>query len=162
MKTEKLKDRDVIIGAILTVLCMIIYFMMMFSDLHLMTHARTGLSPAFFPELAFFLLIILSATLFISSLVRRREEDKTEIEKKLDRTQIRQVAVILITSIIYINLIDVIGFYICSFLTLIAAMLVLKVRSWFKMLLSSTILMVIIFLFFENALKILLPRGFLF
>jgi hypothetical protein len=126
-----------------------------------MSKGEPGLSPAFFPELAFLFLIILSVILLVSSLIRPREE-KTEIPKKLDPAQIRRVGMILLVLIVYITLIDLIGYYISSFVTLVTLMLIFKVRIWYKILLISATVMVVVFLFFEKGLKVLLPRGFLF
>ena len=161
MNKDKLKERDIIIGAILTTLSTLIYFLIRSSELHTMSKGEPGLSPAFFPELAFLFLIILSVILLVSSLIRQPEE-KTEIPKKLDPAQIRRVGMILLVLIVYITLIDLIGYYISSFVTLVTLMLVFKVRSWYKILLISATVMVVVFLFFEKGLKILLPRGFLF
>ena len=162
MKRDKFREQDVIISAILTTIFTVIYLLIRFSKLHPITHTRGALSPAFFPEMAFILLIILSVILFISSLVRRREQDNAEMTEKLDRTQIRQVGLIMLIMVVYIHLINFLGYYISSLSTIVTVMLLLKVKGWYKILLISMALMVTVFLFFEKGLRILLPRGFLF
>jgi hypothetical protein len=162
LKKDRLKEQDVIIGGILTVLSSVIYFLIRFSELHSLSRGEIGLSPAFFPELAFLFFIISSVILLISSLVRRRKQDKTEITQSVNRTQIRQIGIILLLLLVYISLIDVVGYYISSFCTLFTLMLVFKVRGWYKILLISMSVMAVVFLFFEKGLRVLLPRGFLF
>ena len=128
-----------------------------------MKHTETGLSPAFFPELAFFFLIILSVFLLILNIIKwHRKEIGDKVTERLDKGQIRQVGTVLFILLVYIHMISVIGYYISSFLTLIIFMLNFKVREWNKLLVLPVILMSLVFLFFEKGLKILLPRGILF
>ena len=161
-RRNQLKE-DIVISAMLFIMSTVIYFLIRFGKLHTMTHVKTGLAPAFFPELAFFLLIILSIILLILSLIKHYKENaETKAIEKLDRSQMRQVATVLFILFAYINLIGFIGYYISSFLTLITILLIFKVKTWYKIVVPSVILMMVVFLFFEKGLRILLPRGFLF
>ena len=128
-----------------------------------MKHTETGLSPAFFPELAFFFLITLSVFLLILNIIKwHRKEIGDKVTEKLDKGQIRQVGTVLFILLVYIHMISVIGYFISSFLTLIIFILNFKVREWYKILVLPVILLLLVFLFFEKGLMILLPRGILF
>jgi len=162
LKREKLKETDVILGMAVTGLSTVGYIMILFSDLHKFGQTKTGLSPGWFPELCFLILIILGSILLISSFVRKSNQDKTEKSAKLERTQILQVGLFMLMTIAYIFLIDILGYYISSFIVMTTFMFVLRAKGLHKILLVSLVLMVTIFLFFEKALNIFLPRGYLF
>lgn len=162
MKRDLLKE-DIIISTMLFIASTVIYLLIRFGDLHAMTHRTTGLAPAFFPELAFSLMILLSFILLISTLIKRYKQNiKTRMTEKLDRDQTRQVITVSLILLVYIHMIGVVGYYVSSLFTLITIMLIFRVRKWYKILLPPLVLMVVVFLFFEKGLKIFLPRGFLF
>ena len=155
--------QDVIIGGIISVVCIVAYFLVLFSGVHTKSHSDHILSPGSLAEFSFITLAILGIILLVSGLAMGRKEGaETEVTERLDRTRLGQVAMFTFVVIVYIHLIDVIGYYSSTFAALIVVMLLLKIRSWFKMVLTSIILLVVIYFFFEEGLKILLPRGFMF
>lgn len=74
----------------------------------------------------------------------------------------KQVGTIFLVLILYVILINIIGYYISSFATLLTLFWIFRVKSWYTILPVSILLMVMVFFFFEMGLKVLLPRGFLF
>jgi len=74
----------------------------------------------------------------------------------------KQVGTIFLVLILYVILINIIGYYISSLATLVTLFWIFRVKSWYTILPVSILLMVLIFFFFEMGLKVLLPRGILF
>lgn len=161
MKRNKFFE-DLIIGGVLFTLSSIAY-LLIYYDLHKNFKGEYGFSPATFPLMAMGSMIILSICLFASTLYKRvtkkSEDPGTE---RLDRAQVKQVATILFILIIYIGIINMLGFYLSTILANVALMLLLKVKNWFRISVSSAILILSIFLFFEKGMNITFPRGFLF
>jgi len=162
LKAKNLKRQDVIIGAILAFSSAVIYLLIRSSELHSVSTGEVGLSAAFFPELAFIFIFILSCILAILSYYTQRERQQPEISKKFDSSQIKLVGTIYLVLLLYIILINIIGYYISSFVVLVTLFLVFRVKSWYKILPISIGLMVLVFFFFEKGLRVLLPRGFFF
>jgi len=90
------------------------------------------------------------------------ERQPSETAKKFDLTQMKQVGTIFLVLILYVILINIIGYYISSFAILVTLFWIFRVKSWYTILPVSLLLMVMVFFFFEMGLKVLLPRGFLF
>jgi hypothetical protein len=162
LREKNLKKQDVIIGTILALASGIIFFLIRSSELHSVSQGEVGLSPAFFPELAFLLIFILSCTLTILAYFKPDGRQEPGTAKKIDLTQMKQVGTIFFVLILYVILINIIGYYISSFATLLALFWIFRVKSWYTILPVSIVLMVMVFFFFEMGLKVLLPRGFLF
>jgi magnesium-transporting ATPase (P-type) len=162
LRVKNLKKQDVIIGAILAFASGVIFFLIRSSELHSVSQGEVGLSPAFFPELAFPLIFIISCILSILAYFKSDERQPSEAVKKFDLTQMKQVGTIFLVLILYVILINIIGYYISSFATLVALFWIFRVKSWYTILPVSILLMVMVFFFFEMGLKVLLPRGFLF
>jgi hypothetical protein len=162
LRGKNLKKQDVIIGTILAFASGIIYLLIRSSELHSVSQGEVGLSPAFFPELAFILIFLLSCLLTILSYFKSDARQPSETAKKFDLIQMKQVGTIFLVLILYVILINFIGYYIASFATLLTLFWIFRVKSWYTILPVSILLMVMVFFFFEMGLKVLLPRGFLF
>jgi len=162
LRGKNLKKQDVIIGTILAFASGVIFFLIRSSELHSVSQGEVGLSPAFFPELAFLLIFILSCILIILAYFKSDKRQTSETVKKFDLTQMKQVGTIFLVLILYVILINIIGYYISSLATLVTLFWIFRVKSWYTILPVSILLMVLIFFFFEMGLKVLLPRGILF
>jgi putative tricarboxylic transport membrane protein len=162
LKAKNFKRQDVIIGAILAFLSAVIYLLIRSSELHSVSRGEVGLSPAFFPELAFIFIFISSCILAILSYYKPHERQQSEISKPFDTSQMKLVGTIVFILLLYIILINIIGYYISSFVVLVTLFWVFRVKSWYKILPISIGLMVMVFFFFEKGLRVLLPRGFFF
>jgi hypothetical protein len=158
MKRNKFRE-DIVIGLILFLLSTVSFFLI-YSDLHKEFRGEYGLSPATFPLIAMGSIIILSIGLFTSSLFKLRLKIRdTEAVERLNRAQMKQIFVILLIIVFYIYMINLLGFYTSTIFMNLVVLFILKVRSWIKMLASSAILVVCIFLFFEKGMNLMFPRG---
>jgi hypothetical protein len=161
MKRNKFRE-DMVVGIVLFIFSAIAFYLI-YHNLHNNYREEYGLSPATFPLITMASIIIMSIGLLISSYLNLRLHKK-EIEsaERLNRSQVRQVAVIMTISVAYIYMINLLGFYISTIIVNILLMLVLKMKSWFRLAASSIILIACIYLFFEKGMKITLPRGWFF
>ena len=161
MKRNHFRE-DMVIGLVLFILSTV-SFLQIYRVLHKEFGGEYGLSPATFPLIAMGLIIILSIGLFSSSWFNFKLKNKeTDTAERLDRAQVKQISVILLIIVIYIYLINFLGFYASTVFMNIGILFILKVRSWIKMLASSAILIGCIFLFFEKGMNLTFPRGWLF
>jgi putative tricarboxylic transport membrane protein len=161
MKRNKFRE-DMVIGVILLILSTV-SFILIYNGLHKELRGEHGLSPATFPLVAMGSIIILSILLFASSLSKlRHKKEEIEVTERLNRSQLKQISIILLITVFYIYMINLLGFYISTIFINIVILLILKVRNWIKMLAYSAILVVCIFLFFEKGMNLMFPRGWLF
>ena len=161
MKRNKLRE-DIVIGVILFVFSTV-SFLQIYRILHKEFGEEYGFSPATFPLITMGSIIFLSVGLLISSWFKLRA-NKKEIEaaERLTSAQVKQISMILLLMVFYIYMINFLGFYTSTIVTNIVILLILKVKSWIKMLASSSILVVCIYLFFEKGMNLVFPRGWLF
>jgi uncharacterized membrane protein len=160
MKRNRFRE-DVVIGAGLFILSSVA-FLLIYMDLHKEYRGEHGLSPATFPLIAMGSIIILSAGLLASRLLKRKLLKKeVAVGEKLTGEQVKQVLAILLILLVYIHAINLVGYYTSTLAANVVLMLVLKVKSPFRLLASSAILIVCMFLFFEKGMMIALPRGYL-
>ena len=158
MKRNKFRE-DIVIGLILFILSTVSFFLI-YSDLHKEFRGEYGLSPATFPLIAMGSIIILSIGLFTSSLFKLGMNKKEiEVTERLSGAQVKQISMILLIMVFYIYMINLLGFYTSTIFMNLVVLFILKVRSWIKMLASSAILVVCIFLFFEKGMNLMFPRG---
>ena len=158
MKRKKFRE-DIVIGLILFILSTVSFFLI-YSDLHKEFRGEYGLSPATFPLIAMGSIIILSIGLFTSSLFKLGMNKKEiEVTERLSGAQVKQISMILLIMVFYIYMINLLGFYTSTIFMNLVVLFILKVRSWIKMLASSAILVVCIFLFFEKGMNLMFPRG---
>ena len=150
------------IGVILFVLSTV-SFLQIYRILHKESGEEYGFSPATFPMITIGSIILLSIGLLISSWFKLRTNKKEiEVAERLTSAQVKQISMILLLMVVYIYMINFLGFYTSTIVTNIVILLILKVKSWIKMLASSAILVVCIYLFFEKGMNLVFPRGWLF
>ncbi len=161
MKRNKFRE-DTVIGLILFIFSTV-SFLQIYRILHKESGEEYGFSPATFPLITMGSIIILSIGLFTSSLFKlRMNKTESEVAERLNGAQVKQISMILLIMVFYIYMINLLGFYISTIFINIVILFILKMRSWIKMLASSTILAVCIFLFFEKGMNLTFPRGWLF
>lgn len=109
---------------------------------------------AIYPRLILSGLVILSIALFLTN-KKPNESDKPSIEN------IPLVLLILFVSIIYITLVNFLGYYISSFIYIVSVMLVFKIKKIKLLLGVSLIFILTIYIGFTLLLNIPIPTGIL-
>ena len=161
MKRNKFRE-DTVIGFILLIFSTV-SFLQIYRILHKESGEEYGFSPATFPLITMGSIIFLSIGLLTSSLFKLKMNKKEiEITERLNKAQVKQISTILLLMVLYIYMINFLGFYTSTFFINIVILFILKLRSWIKMLASSAILVGCIFLFFEKGMNLEFPRGWLF
>jgi hypothetical protein len=161
MKRNKFRE-DTVIGFILLIFSTV-SFLQIYRILHKESGEEYGFSPATFPLITMGSIIFLSIGLLTSSLFKLKMNKKEiEITERLNKAQVKQISTILLLMALYIYMINFLGFYTSTIVLNIVILFILKARSWIKMLASSGILVVCIFLFFEKGMNLVFPRGWLF
>lgn len=117
--------------------------------------------PALFPRLVALIICLLALVLIFQSL--KRAEDKNT---KISRENLSQLLAVLITLVLYYFAIDLVGYFVSTFLFSGVIILIVQ-KSYGKktfgfILLNSTLICTGIFLVFRILLKISLPSGILF
>jgi putative tricarboxylic transport membrane protein len=154
---------DLIMWTILFVSGLVGTLAVRFGSLGGSANLRAGLSPSFFPRLALGCLAGLSLAMALSTL-KSLYSGKTECnhEGKDDPVDLRQVAMVMLATLAYVNLMDIIGYYAATFAFLVIVSSLLGIRKLGSLLLMPSIVVLSVFLLFEKALTIQLPRGSLF
>lgn len=112
-------------------------------------------SEGVFPRLIAYLLLIGVAVTVGETVVKKQ---KTVDFKNL---RVWRVAVLLAVTVVYILLLNRIGYFVDTFLLAVITMLLLGYRSWWKMGLSSLAAVTFVFIIFKVILKVPLPLLFL-
>ncbi|KGQ63734.1 tripartite tricarboxylate transporter TctB family protein [Gallibacterium anatis] len=153
MKSIKNKDKLslIIYGFLVSVSILSIHFCIEFPH----PNIPNDIGSAAFPILYSVFLLLLSTTGLILSLLK--QENNVRENVNYFRTLIA-----IILNIITISLINIIGFYISIFLFSFSIMLLLGIRSKFKIILLPFIITIIIFIIFNIILNVPLPTGYIF
>ncbi|MEW6623393.1 MAG: tripartite tricarboxylate transporter TctB family protein [Bacillota bacterium] len=117
------------------------------------------LGPAFFPRLLAYSLLVFSVGLIILALLGKSM--KTNEKFSLKDPAVQRAGASLLATIVYCLLFPYLGFILCSIIYLMFLMFLLKLRNYFKMILISTAISLVIYGIFSKALNITLPNGFL-
>lgn len=140
------------IGLILLIFCIVIWFFIIPAQV-------AGVRESIFPR--FITVWILISSLFLIAQSWKNPPKKISHEL-LDKDTIIRFIAILFMFLIYILIIDFLGFFIPTFLFLVIIMLVLGVRDWKLLILIPFILLLSIHLLIEKLLVFPLPRGRIF
>ena len=109
------------------------------------------LSPYLFPLLISVFLLVLSIFLLIQ---KRNVEDKKKV-----KGDYRTLLFFALSCIIYLFIIDFLGFIISSILLLASVMFLLGERRWWFILLLSISVSLILYVLFASYLSVMLPKG---
>jgi putative tricarboxylic transport membrane protein len=153
---------DVVIGCVLIVFCVGIYLIIPNQIPELMRYdASMGLSPAVFPKLAVFLIAGFSIVLIFHDLRSKTNAPvKTEVAIKLgSKTRIVTTFIILIA---YVFLIDILGYFVTTPITIGVLMWYFGERNWFLIPSIAILTTAGLFGFFRYIMYIILPKGILF
>jgi len=163
MKIIKKFSLELVVDLLLFFLSFYIYVYILKSRLNNIGNLKMGLTAAFFPSIIAISLILLTLGLLVRNLINKinLKNDKNHLDLK--NIQVKQLISVILLIFFYIISIDLIGYYISSFLLLIILMhFILKLRNWIELILISFGLLFVIFLFFQKLLNVWLPTGLLF
>lgn len=114
------------------------------------------LSPYLFPLIISIFLFILSISILASSL---KENEKRKEKEKGD---IKSLLIFGLICVLYLLVLNFLGFVLSSILLLISLMILLGERRWWFIALVSIISTVVIYLLFAKYLSVMLPKGKVF
>jgi hypothetical protein len=114
-----------------------------------------GPQAGYFPFCIGLSILIASATVFVRALRNGQLAQKSFV----GRAQLRLIAMLLVPSIVYVGLIQVIGIYIASILFIGFFMIWLGKYSIVRAATVSIVTMVVFFMVFEVWFKVPLPKG---
>lgn len=135
-------------GLILLILCLVIWFLIPTQ----VGEVRAAIYPRFIT------LWIAMSSVFLIILSRKNASKRIWYGPK----EITRVIVIAVTVLIYILIIDFLGFYISSLSFLVIIMIGLGLRDWRILVLIPPMFMLFIYLLIEKLLVFPLPKGRIF
>jgi len=140
------------LGLVLLIFCLLMWFFIIPTQV-------MGVREMIYPR---FITIWIAISGFLLILQSRKDASKEISHEFQDKKKIARVIVIITTFLIYILIIDFLGFFISSFLFLVMAMLVLGVRDWRILVLMPVMLLLFLYLFIEKLIVFPLPKGKIF
>jgi hypothetical protein len=149
----KKKAANLYFSGIIIILSVLIYFLII--PYHISHRTYIGMSPMAFPRLATMILGISSIIVFVKSL-KITNEDMMPLTKQGSIS----VVIFVIGVLVYLLCMNLLGFYTSTFLSLICSMLFLGYRRVSVIILVGILLIVSIYLLFENGLGIRMPKGY--
>ncbi|WP_198162684.1 tripartite tricarboxylate transporter TctB family protein [Halobacillus mangrovi] len=113
--------------------------------------------PAAFPQFLLYLAILLALISLFRAIKKWRGERKTS-----DTASIINLPVVgmLVSLLVFLLLIDYLGFIFASMILLFSLFYLLGQKNWFKITIQSIILPLAFAFLFGNVLSVPLPRGF--
>ena len=145
-------NRDQKIGIIILIFCIVIWFFVIPAQV-------AGRRESIFPRFTTIWVLISSFFLIVQSWKIVPKKISPELLGK--GTIIRFISIVFI-FLIYILIIDFLGFFITTFLYLIITMSVLGVRDWRLLILIPLVLLLSIHFLIEKLLVFPLPKGRIF
>ena len=120
--------------------------------------SKTGIGVSTFPKLLAGVLIIFSIIIIIQAIKNSSFSKKEPIFKEFKKGHKLIIAVIIIL-IIYIQMLEVLGFILSSFLLLITLMFIFGERRKIILLLVPLLFSVVLYLVFSKMAMVFLPEG---
>lgn len=120
--------------------------------------SKTGIGVSTFPKLLAGLLTIFSSVIIIQAIKNSSFSKKESTFKEFKKGHKLIIAVIIIL-IIYIQMLEVLGFILSSFLLLITSMFIFGERRKIILLLVPLLFSVILYLVFSKMAMVFLPEG---
>jgi hypothetical protein len=120
-----------------------------------MSWDATGPQAGYFP---FYLSLILAGA-SVYGIIREAARHGTESEPFVRREQLSRVLQVLAPTIAFCLLMQWLGLYVASFLLVAAFMALVGRIAWWKSLLTALVFSVAMFMTFEIAFDVLMPKG---
>lgn len=152
---EFLKTRDVGVGLILLFLSLIFWYFIIPNEVR-------GITASLLPRVYIACLGFLGILLIVRSRSRKQTKKQDISKPQNDRGRPARVIVIAVILIIYILLMDFLGYFISTLLALLSLMLYLGLRNWKVVLAASVTTVVFIYCFFKMGMNVQFPQGSIF
>jgi putative tricarboxylic transport membrane protein len=115
----------------------------------------TGPQPGYFP---FYLSVILGGA-SIYGLVVTLLSPKQDAEVFVTRAQLRRVMAVFVPTLLYCLATQFLGMYVASFLLIAGFMALIGKIAWWKSLLTALIFSALMFVTFDIAFDVIMPKG---
>lgn len=167
MKLNNINKVDLITGAMLFLLSVFLYFFILPNQIEDPMAGPLALSPALFCKVITILLIFLNFLLVVfsifgKSIVGAEEDDGSPGSVSRDESpNQKRVVVMIIVTVIYILVLERIGFFVSTAAVLLVLMTYFKHGKWSHQVLMLAIVLSFIYLLFVVGLKVMLPAGLL-
>jgi len=145
-------NKDQKFGIILLIFCLILWFFIIPTQI-------SSTKDAVYPRLVNVWIAICGILLILKSW---KSTEKIISDESKDEKGIIRVVAIVIIFLIYIFMIDFLGFFISSFAFIIILMLSFGVRDWKKLISVPIIILLFLYFLIEKVLVFPLPKGMFF
>lgn len=149
-------DKHQKFGLVLFILCLITLFFILPSQV------GGRREVLFYPRLVILWPSFFSLLLVFKKSKITKEKEAKKFSSNSKKIGNRRVIISFVIILIYTNLIDVIGFFVASFLFLVILMWNLEVRNWVKLFIYPFVTLFFLYILFEKILLFPLPEGILF
>lgn len=143
---------------IVAAICLLLVSLLVFWISKDFPSSKTGIGVSTFPKLLAGLLIIFSIVIIIQAIKNSSFSKKEPTFKEFKKGHKLIIAVIIIL-IIYIQMLEVLGFILSSFLLLITLMFIFGERRKIILLVVPMLFSVILYLVFSKMAMVFLPEG---
>ena len=142
----KSKKKNLVLGLLLVLICLIFYLMIfqLRSDVRL------------YPLFTTTILLVFSIGLLIHNHFSQVEEEEESTEK----VDIKQLLFVVVTSGVYVALLNIVGYVVSTLAYLLVMLFGLKLEKK-KAILIGVGFTIFIYVLFKGALKVPLPKGFI-
>lgn len=150
-----LEDPDRKVGLILLFLGLVLWFFIIPTQVF-------GQEQSYFPKILTAWLIVLSVILIVKGYFKKHKVKQNVSKLQNYRSEHIRIIIVTIILIMYVFLIDLLGYFITTILVLLLLMFYLGVRNWKVLLLVVIITVIGFYYFFEVGMKFRFPRGIIF
>jgi hypothetical protein len=144
-------NTDQKLGIGMIIFCIVMWF-------YCIPYRIVGDAPKFFPRLIIFFILIPAILLIIA----RRQAPKGEHIRFRNRKDLHKAIMTAGFFIVYIALIDVLGYFTSSFLAIMLFLYFFGQRSWAGLILVPAGILFFIYFVIERTLSFPLPKGFIY
>lgn len=145
-------NKDQKFGIVLLIFCFILWFFLIPTQI-------SSTKDAVYPRLVNVWIAICGILLILKSW---KSTEKIILDESKDEKGIIRVVATVIIFLIYIFMIDFLGFFISSFMFIIILMLSLGVRQWIKLISVPIIILLFLYFLIRKVLFFPLPEGIFF
>ncbi|RKX47584.1 MAG: hypothetical protein DRP32_08700 [Thermotogae bacterium] len=159
LRGEYMKLKDIVYGSTLIIISIFV-FAIGSGFPNYVVRSKELPGPKFFPFLIAYLLIFAGVYFIVRSFLRKRKAEETNATSLVTKRGILRVISIIVGILLYVPLINLIGFKVGTFILAALFMYILGVKL-LRALLYSLILTIVIVLIFGMVFSIPFPQGFL-
>jgi len=145
-------NKDQKFGIVLLIFCFILWFFIIPTQI-------SSIKDAVYPRFVSVWIAICGILLILKSW---KSSEKIILPESKDKKGIIRVIAIVLIFLIYIFIIDFLGFFLSSFIFIIILMLSFGVRQWKKLISVPIIILLFLYFLIEKVLVFPLPKGIFF